>query len=256
MKTPLSLMIGVLLLGLLIACGGEDNDNKSGDGTGTLVFAGRPMEQAAIVASIAEKKLLAEDAVHTMHTANFKGWITEIWVSQGLVADGVTDDFVWHKIGESDELKAVENYSFTASGLPIGEYKSIKMIFKNTMVRVAVYANDLDTEVEMRSSLSEEGCGDETTIAQFFSESGSHISEGGVFKVMSEGEKVGVFTIREGKTTSIYWKLGGPDAKITDCTFDWVDSATPGVWDCGVDKTQNFNCSVPSVMFSFIVEEE
>jgi hypothetical protein len=179
-----------------------------------------------------------------------------MWVSQGLVADGVTDDFEWHKIGEGDALKTIEEYSFTADGLPVGEYKSIKMIFKNTMARVAVYANDLDTEVEMQSSLSEEECGDETTIAEFFSDNGSFLSEGGVFALMSAGEKVGVFTIREGKTTSIFWKLGGPDSKMTDCTFDWVDSATPGVWDCGVDKTRNFNCSVPSVMFSFIIEEE
>jgi hypothetical protein len=33
----------------------------------------------------------------------------------------------------------VERYSFSESGLPTGEYQRIKMVFKNTILRIAVY---------------------------------------------------------------------------------------------------------------------
>lgn len=260
-----------LLPMLFIACGGEENDpvdngpvnddattpdnDTAGSGTGTLVFAGTANGETVAVTGGALKDILAEAATHLMHGTGMKLWVTEVSVSQGLVADGVADTFVWEKIGEGDAIKPIPDYSFTNDTLPVGEYKSIKMVFKNSIVMTAVYHDDQATEIEMPSSLDQGSCGDETLITQYFSPNGNHVLEEGVFHVQSAGEKSSAFTINEGKTTTIKWQLGKPGVQLTDCSFEWVDANDNGAWDCGVDSAQNAQCSVPNVMFYFTVEE-
>jgi hypothetical protein len=225
--------------------------------TGTLVFKGvKPfsVQKSAKTSFIISSK--AGSNTHVMHTANFKGFITEIWVSQELVADGISDDFKWYKIGESNELKLCEEYSFSANDLPAGDYKSIKMVFKNTITRIAVYQSDINKTVEMPGSLSEEGCADNTLITQYFSKRGNHsLGQNGLFSCASSGENVRGFKIKPDEITTIYWRLGNSDSKITDCTFEWIDVNGNNAWDCGIDRTDNFNCINETPMFSFGVDD-
>ena len=243
----------VLIVSLLFnAC----NKNDLND-TGTLVFKGvKPfsVQKSAKTGFIISSK--AGSNPHVMHTANFKGFITEIWVSQELVAEGIPDDFKWYKIGESNELKLFEEYSFSADGLPAGDYKSIKMVFKNTITRIAVYQSDINKTVEMSGSITEEGCADNTLITQYFSKRGNHsIGQNGLFYCASSGETVRGFKIKPDEITTIYWRLGNPDSKITDCTFNWFDVNGNNAWDCSLDSLRNFNCTVDTPMFSFGVDD-
>ncbi|HSA32120.1 MAG TPA: hypothetical protein P5077_00175 [bacterium] len=262
-----------LLSVLFVACGGDDpgdpvdntpvtddavnpDSDTAGSGTGTLVFAGVANGETPVIAGGSLKDVVAEATTHLMHGTGMDLWVTEVSVSQGLVADGVADTFTWEKIGESDAIKPIPDYLFTDTGLPVGEYQSIKMVFKNTIVMHAVYHDDQATEIEMPSSLDQGSCGDETLITQYFSPNGNHSLEEGVFHVQAAGEKSSAFTIKEGKTTTIKWQLGKPGVQLTDCSFEWVDANGNGAWDCGVDSAQNAQCSVPNVMFYFSVEEE
>ncbi|HNT28010.1 MAG TPA: hypothetical protein PKH10_07515 [bacterium] len=269
MKSSVVFMLCLLSM-LFIACGGEENDPVDSEpvnddattpdndtaGTGTLVFAGVANGTAPMTGIVGLKEVIAASQTNLMHGTGLELWVTEISVSQGLVADGVADTFVWEKIGAGDAIKPIPEYSFTHDSLPIGEYQSIKMVFKNSIVMTAVYHDDQTTEIEMPSSLDQGSCGDETLITQYFSPNGNHALEGGVFHVQSAGEKSSAFTISEGKTTTIKWQLGKPGVQLTDCSFEWVDANGNGSWDCGVDSAQNAQCSVPNVMFYFTVEEE
>jgi len=223
---------------------------------GTLVFKGvEPFPTSKSSETNLVKSSLAKSNTHIMHTANYKGFITEISVSQGLVAEDVPDDFQWYKIGESNELKLFEEYLFTANNLPAGDYKSLKFVMKNIMSRIAVYQSDITTSVEMPGSIDENNCGDETIITQYFSKNGNHSLDNGVFRLDSEGENIRGFKIKPNEVTTIFWKLGGPFSKITDCTFDWVDVNGNDAWDCGLDRTENFNCTVDMPMFSFSIDD-
>jgi len=249
MKTKGFLLIVALTL-LLNNCKKNDSDD-----TGTLVFQGVPPYTTQGSAKSSSLKSTYDEITNVMHTANLKGLVTGIWVSQGLVTEGVTDDFQWYKIGESNELKLIEEYSFTVNDLPVGDYQSIKLAMKNILTRIAVYQSNINETVEMQSSISEESCGNDSIITQYFSKNGNHNLVNGIFQLSSEGENVRGFKIRPDEVTSIFWRLGGADSKITDCTFDWVDVNVNGVWDCGTDRTANFNCIVDMPMFSFSVDD-
>ena len=243
-----------LLLAIFIIAGNSCKKDESN--TGTLVLKGvkpYPTTKSAQIKTI--KNSPYESNTYVMHTANFMGFLLEIWASQGLVTEGVPDNFNWYKIGESNELKLIEEYLLTANDLPVGNYKSIKMVFKNIITRIAVHQSDINNTVLMQSSLSEEGCGDETILTQYFSKNGNHSLVDGIFQLNSGGENIRGFKINPGEVTTIFWKLGGPNSQITDCTFDWVDVNGNNAWDCGVDRTENFNCIAETPMFSFGVED-
>jgi uncharacterized protein (TIGR02145 family) len=251
-KNRLFLLLGLFILAFITGCNKTDSNN-----TCTLVFKGvKPfsVQKSAKTGLIKSSKVGSN--THVMHTANFKGFITEIWVSQDLVAEGISDDFKWYKIGESNELKLFEEYSFSANDLPAGDYKSIKMVFKNTITRIAVYQSDINKTVEMSGSLSEEGCADNTLITQYFSKRGNHsLGQNGLFYCASGGETVRGFKVKPDEITTIYWRLGNPDSKITDCTFEWIDVNGNNAWDCGIDQTDNFSCINETPMFSFSVDD-
>ncbi|GEM_PF-1298245 len=239
---------------ILISVNACQNDET---GTGTLVIKGVtaiPLQKSAM--TDLSRSSQAMSSTHVMHTANLKVFIAELWVSQGLVTEDVYDDFDWYKIGENNELKLIEELLFTADNLPAGDYKSIKIAFKNTITRIAVYQSDINHTVEMQGSLNEENCGDETIITQYFSKRGNHsLGNDGKFRCDSRGETVRGFKVKPGGITTVYWKLGGPNSQLTDCTFDWVDVNDNQAWDCGVDYVGNFDCSVEGPMWTFGVDD-
>ncbi|MBU4445254.1 MAG: hypothetical protein L6422_12195, partial [Candidatus Marinimicrobia bacterium] len=91
-------LLSFVILMLVNAC-----QNDETNGTGTLIFTGVPPFPANQSTKInLGKSSYDEPIIHVMHTANFKGFVTEIWVSQGLVTEYISDDFIWYKIGESN----------------------------------------------------------------------------------------------------------------------------------------------------------
>lgn len=232
--------------------------NKSDGDTGSLVFKGvKTFAEAAPKSAVKSPRAAFADEppVYKMHTADMLFDVAEIWVSQDLIDDGIEDDFNWHLIGESNGLKTFEEYSFSADNLPVGKYRSIKMVFRNRIIRIAVYADDLTRSVEMAGSLDEGSEGDDSLITQYFSEKGSFKPSGNKFKLMSPGENIKGFTIRAGKKTTLAWRLGNPDSKITDFSFDWTDGNDNGEWDPDTDEVGNFQGPKDVPMFSFNVED-
>lgn len=256
MKTKTTLLLLLPILFILAGCSKEDKDK-----TGKLVFKTikeLPTKQVAAKAPFLKNIGSAAD-VYVMHTLNMKATITEIHVSQGEVKAGNANNLRWFKIGENNQLKYFDEYTFEVDNLPVGVYQSIQMGLGNIWYRVAAHQSDLNNIIEMKETMGNNDCNDnETVIMDYFSNDGNHIIENGVFKLVSSGEKVGGFEIREGKITTVYLKLGGDsDVPITACTFEWLDNNNNGIWDCGIDRADNFECPPEvDVMFGFIVEYE
>lgn len=245
------ILVGLFILAFFNGCNKSDSNES-----GTLVFKGVKSLPLIKSSSSWSKNLKAGSNTHLMHTVNLKLFVAELWVSQELVASGIPDDFKWYKIGGNNELKLVEEFLFTSNDLPVGEYKSIKIVFKNTIKRIAVYQSDINKTVEMQGSLNEANCGDETNIIQYFSKKGNHsLGSDGKFHLDSGGESVRGFKVKQNEITTVYWKLGGPNSQLTDCTFEWVDVNSNNAWDCGVDNLDNFNCTTEGPMWTFGVDD-
>jgi hypothetical protein len=253
MKTHSLMGLIAIMAFIFFGCQKESSDTPVA--TGTLVLKGSAaFDQKQSIATTQNGNAKSGSSLISMHTTNLKVQLAEVWVSQSEVKEGISDNFAWVKVGESDALKLVEEYYFSAQNLTAGDYKSIKMAFKNRIVRVAVYHSDLNQVVEMAGSLDESSCGDDSVITQYFSANGSFMLSGGSFSLMSPGENISGFSIRSNETTTISWKLGGPDVQITDCSFVWNDVNENGVYDCGIDATGSFDCIVDTPMWSFSVQ--
>jgi len=242
----------VLIVALLFnSC--KKNDSND---TGTLILKGVksiPIQKSAKANLLNSTK--SGSTVHPMHTANLKVDIADIWVSQELVAEGISDDFKWYKIGEGNGLKLVEEILMTSDALPAGDYKSVKINFINSIVRVAVYQSDITKTVEISGSLGESACGDKSIVTQYFSKRGNHSLKNGLFYCDAAGEDIRGFKVKPGETTTIYWKLGGPNIPITDCGFNWFDVNGNNSWDCGIDYVSDFSCATYAPMWTFGVED-
>ncbi|MDO9154347.1 MAG: hypothetical protein Q7U47_11725 [Paludibacter sp.] len=253
MKTKQVLFTLLLASLILVSC------DKENDKTGKLIFRG--------VKSVTDQKTLRSSKSITLNTTvmvteNMKVTLTEIWVSQGLVVVGKPDDLTWYKIGENNVLKFFDEYSFTVEDLPVGVYRSIKMNLKNIWYRYAYPQSNPSQKIEMKQTMGSDNdpCDDEDKLVptNYFSDGGNHNLVNNVFKLVSEGEKVGGFEIKEGKLTILFMKLNGAGGDgVAPCTFEWMDINSNGVWNCGIDQLDNFNCP-PEVqtMFDFIVKYE
>ncbi len=246
-----SLLIASLML---VSC------EKENDKTGKLIFKG--VKTVPNQETLKSSRMSIKASPTVMVTDNMKATIMELWVSQGVVEVGKPDDLKWFKIGENNTMKFIDEYQFTVDDLPVGVYRSIKMTLKNIWYRYAYPLSDPTQKIEMKQTMGSDSdpCDDEDKVVptNYFSYGGNHNLVGGVFKVVSEGEKVGGFEIKEGKITTVYMKLNGAGGDgIAPCTFDWLDVNSNGVWDCGVDQLENFDCP-PEVqtMFDFIIEYE
>lgn len=175
---------------------------------------------------------------------------------QELVTEGLNDDFKWYKIGENNGLKSVDQYLFQADDFPPGEYKSIKMIFRNEFVRIAAYVSNINQHVEMASSLGESASGNDQMLVNYFSKRGNHtFRPDGTFQCNSRGESIRGFKIVEGQVTTIFWMSGSPGMGPTDCTFNWHDVNGNSSWDAGTDYVDNFQCTTEGPMWSFSVDD-
>ncbi len=202
------------------------------------------------------KDLEADDAGTLMYNTGIEFDIHEMWVSTGLVREGISDNFEWHLIGGDQGLIPMEDHEFTADEIPVGEYKSIKIVFRNRIVRHAAFVSDTTQKIVMASSLGEGDVGDSSFVINYFSSNGSFIHTGGGFELMAAGENMPTFTINADRITWIYWKGGGPESEWTDFTFRWHDYDGNGLWTPGIDVANNFEGPEDIPMWTFMVVEE
>ncbi|MBN2805385.1 MAG: fibrobacter succinogenes major paralogous domain-containing protein [Prolixibacteraceae bacterium] len=251
MKTNQFATIMLLLVFFLTNCN-KDNDKEYG----TLVFKG--------VSELPDLKSeefcfdgLNQPArnSYVMHTTDIFVNIAEIWATQGLVAEGLQDNFTWYLIGSSNQLQSVSQYLFTTDHLPAGDYKSLKMVFRNEIIRKTVFQSDHSKAVDMQGSLNEAACGNSELIVQYFSKNGNHSLRGSTFHCDAGGENIRGFKIKPNETTTVYWQLGSPGFKLTDCWFTWLDYNNNEVYDCGNDQLEGFDCNKSGPMWSFGIDD-
>ncbi len=226
--------------------------------TGSLLFKG-----VAVIPETALSKTISvpsghldSAAVHHMYNMDIKFNAHEIYVSKDQIQEDVIDSFTWVRIGENDELKYMSEYEFLADDVPEGTYLTLKIIFRNEIMRYAVYAADTNTVVEMAGSLGEGAAGDTSLIMNYFSSQGSfNVDSSGVLHLMSPGETFSPFSIVANRTTTIYWKGGAADVeyKLSDFTFDWYDNDGDSAWTPGIDAAVNYDGPADTPMWSFVV---
>jgi uncharacterized protein (TIGR02145 family) len=250
MNSKLLLTIVAIFFLLLNSCS-EDYDGE----TGTLIIKGvktMPELKSAAASSIT----MEENGAYIMHTTDVLFSIDKIWASVDEVVEGLEDDFTWIEIGKGDGLKSVSEFLFTADNLPVGDYKSIKISFFNKIIRHAVYQSDHSKTVEMQGSLGEESCGDNSKAINYFSKRGSFSADkNNSFQLGSSGENIRGFKISANSTTTIYWQSGFPGFVFTDCWFTWNDVNDNKTYDCGVDYTNEYDCSKEGAMWTFTVDD-
>lgn len=188
--------------------------------------------------------------------------IGDVWVSQSEVKAGEPDTLTWIKLTETTntELKLFEEYTFRAMEIPPGEYKSIRISFRNIAYRYARLESDPTVIYRLLETMgsSEDPCNpDDTTWTNenYFSTDGNHVlGKDSLFRIVAEGEKVGGFTIEEGKTTLVQWRFGA-GYEGEPCINRIIDNNNNRKWDCGIDEIQ-IDCPDPGpeLMWDFVVE--
>jgi len=203
---------------------------------------------------------LVDEITETIMTSMKLG-IGDVWVSQGVVREGEPDNLEWIKLTKDTnyELKLFEDYTFPAVELPAGEYKSIKIKFRNIFYRHCKLISDPNVVYELLETMgsSTDPCDPADTSwapDDYFSTGGNFSLVDGKFKLGSAKEKVGGFTIKSGKTAKILWRLGG--GVVATCVNKLIDINGNLEWDCDIDDI-DIECT-PEVeyMWDFVVQED
>lgn len=246
---------GIILLAVALLAGCTE-EFLTGKGTirfecfnPTAISSNSPMLK---VRSAFENPPLTGSATQTLMTS-LRWTIGDVWVSKDLVEAGGKDDLEWIRLTDTTNtsMKLFEEYSFPPKEIPAGEYRSIKITFRNIFYRQVKLATNHKVVYELLETMGSwtDPCNpNDTTWAKtnYFSEGGNHyLNSAGVFELASEGEKVAVFKISAGKITGIIWRLGA--GSIENCTNILIDKNANRVWDCGVDEMQ-IECP-PSVKY-------
>ncbi|MDD3094736.1 MAG: hypothetical protein WC372_04035 [Candidatus Neomarinimicrobiota bacterium] len=243
----------VIFVLLLLSCNLFDHSE-----TGTVTFKGVNTIPENVMTKLSQSiaSQINAEATHTMYSWNMKFNIHEIWISQETVDTGISDMFTWQKLGVSEGLKYMNEYEMIAEDIPAGEYYSIKIVFRNEVLRIAAYVDDTTKIVEMPSSLSESAASDSSLVLNYFSHNGSFIHNDEGFQLMSAAESIAPFSVNAGRRTTIYWKGGAEDSKWTDFTFQWHDLDGDSLWTTGLDYVNNFEGPEDVPMWTFIIVEE
>lgn len=91
-------------------------------------------------------------------------------------------------------------------------------------------------------------------VTNYFGPDGNHNLENEKFTLVSDGEKIGGFTIEEGKIAVVSWRLGA--GVEVPCTTSLIDQNDNLQWDCGVDKMEIDCPPEAKYMWDFVVEYE
>ena len=253
----MTIICTILCFGLLFS-----SCKKSSDSGGTVTTKGlikfktsNPMASSSKSALLLKSSLanpsLTGDTTLTQSTS-FKLCIGDVWVSQSEVKAGGTDNLVWTRLTSitNKEAKLFEDYSFTATEIPVGTYKSIKITFRNIFYRYLQLVSDPSVKYELLETMGSwtSPCdANDTTWARtnYFGPDGNHtLNSNNIFELVSAGEKLGGFSIEANKTAIVSWRLG---AGYTGISYTYlIDENNNREWDCGVDRME----------FKFVPEEE
>ena len=236
----------------------KDNDS----GTGSIQFkmtnpASTKVKSVLQQNAYSNPPLTGDVTETTMISLRF--CVGDVWVSQGEVIVGGTDNLKWIKLTDATNLeqKLFEDYTFTPKELPAGTYKSIKMTFKNYFYRILLLKSNPTVKYEISESMinNSSPCDvsdSSPSLTNYFSSGGNHVIKNGVFTMANQNEKVGGFTIIAGKTVTLNWRLGAGVNAV--CTNYLNDNNKNRVWDCAID---NVTISCPpqvTLMWDFVVE--
>ena len=220
-------------------------------------------KNASLLESILVNPPLTGD-VTTTYSTSFKFCVGDVWVSKGIVEAGEANDLEWIRLTSTTNTEAIlfENYSFSAIEIPEGNYKSIKITFRNVFYRYVQLASDSSVKYELLETMGSwtDPCDENDTTwapTNYFGPDGNHkLNNSGLFELVSEGEKLGGFSIEANKKAIVTWRLGG-DYTGTCYTY-LIDENNNLEWDCGIDS-MDFEC-IPEeddmCMWDFVVEYE
>lgn len=249
----------MVILAILVFAGCQ----KDQQGAGSLdIKCFNPMATSTKSTPTQLKSTLANPALEGEITetvmTSLKLGIVEMWASQDEVKAGEPDNLKWVKLMVNPDagLKLFEEITIPESELPAGEYKSLKIVFRNNFFRYCRAASDpakIYEILETMGSYSDPCDPNDLSLARpsFFSTGGSFSLDDDKFKLSSEGEKVAGFTIEEGKKSTLTWRLGAGTEAV--CINYLVDRNANLQWDCGTDKVE-IECP-PEVkyMWDFVV---
>ncbi|HBG23614.1 MAG: hypothetical protein A2X17_07715 [Bacteroidetes bacterium GWF2_41_61] len=266
MKTFLQFFLISLILAICCTC------SKDEGGVGTIQF--RMVNPVATKSQSNLQKALSNPQINSLQApyvnpdltgdvtqttmVTLKFCVGDVWVSTGEVKAGGTDNLTWVRLTTTtnQELKNFEDYTFPPVEIPAGTYKSIKITFKNRFYRVVTLNSNPTVKYELLETMGsfDDPCNDndESWVdPNYFTEQGNHKIVGGVFKVVSPGEKLRGFSIESGKTVTLNWRLG---AGVTEpCTNALLDLNKNRRWDCGTDDITIICPPSVEFMWDFVV---
>lgn len=188
--------------------------------------------------------------------------IGDVWISKGTVSIGIPDTLEWVRLTTTTNRnpKLFEEYSFPSQQIPVGNYKSVKITFRNVFYRIVRLISDTTVVYELLETMGSwtDYCDEADTSwakTNYFGPDGNHyLNDQNRFEMASEGERISGINITSDKTALVYWRLG---AGVTEpCTNYLMDENGNLEWDCGVDYI-NIECPPEmEYMWDFVIEYE
>lgn len=254
----------ILLSALVLAASSckDDTEPVEQPTTGNLRFKMINPVAAPYKLKKSNPDLTGKETVTKTISVNF--CVGDVWVSKNEVKAGEADiPSDWVKITSftNRESKLFEDYSFPDVQIPLGDYKSVHLTFRNVFYRYAVLESDSGVFYELLETMGSwtDPCDANDTswvdsTTNYFSADGNHRIVDGKYVLDVEGEKLTGFKIEANKTAVVSWRLGaGVNEPCTTTLHDVNDNRK---WDCGIDS-MSFYCP-PEVkyMWDFVVEYE
>lgn len=268
MKKVITILEVILLCSLILIAGCDKENDEAEKKAGKIQFKtlnpfASGQKSAVLLKSKTSNPKLTGDTTSTILTS-LKLTIGDVWVSQGEIKAGVSDNLEWIKLTSitNTEAKLFEDYSFSAIEIPEGNYISIKITFRNIFYRCVQLVSDPSVKYELLETMGSwtAPCdATDTTWAttNYFGPDGNHkINDNGLFELESSGEKIGGFSIEAGKTAIVSWRLL---AGYTGTCYTYIIDENDNLeWDCGNDRVE-LECLPESeymYMWDFLVEYE
>ena len=182
---------------------------------------------------------------NTCALIDLRNAITSISVSTDAIIDGQTDNLNWTIIYSDTAQLLFTQRQISPVSLPVGSYKSIKIIMKNRIYWVCDFnSNTYEFEDFNCSSCDPNGFG---PTNYFYSDGLHELDSTNHFFLCTPNEKLGGFDILENQTTTLTWRFNV-------ISLQWIDVNSNGTWDTGIDKMDNWATPLGvETMMDFIV---
>jgi hypothetical protein len=188
----------------------------------------------------------SSDKADTNHCSisDIMNTVLSIAVSQDPVDVGQPDDLTWNIVYTASTPQYFTARIPSTVSLPLGTYKSIKIVQKNTVIWKCIH-DSVTYEFESYNNTNY-GADDIIPANYFFNDGSYYLDSLGYFRY-GNAESVGDFEITENHTTRLDWRMNLEQ-------LDWIDVDTNGVWNTGTDKLDNWKTFAgTTTMFDFIV---